>query len=120
MTQDLYLAEWQAEAEQHDCGHPHDVCEDPERTWYPQRKICRVAMEQAAADRIYSELHEARPYHDGTFKNWVEKPSPAFPYHFSDGVTVFVAASDLNPDDDFLSPPEPLAATHSPDEPEEV
>jgi len=60
-------------------------------------------MESAAANRRYERLHEALPYHDGTFSSWAKNPSREHPYHFKDGVTVWVAPEDLTPDDDFLS-----------------
>lgn len=63
-------------------------------------------MQAAGADRVYSLLHEAKPYHDGTFKSWAEKASVSHPFHYSDGVTVFAAESDLNPEDKFLSDPD--------------
>jgi len=59
-------------------------------------------MERAAADRRYRALHEDRPYHDGTFGHWSKEPSLSAPYRFDDGVTIWVASTDVNPDDDFL------------------
>ncbi|WP_228941846.1 hypothetical protein [Nocardioides sp. Leaf374] len=56
-------------------------------------------MERAAALAKYQRLHEDRPYHDGTFTRWAEKRSDRFPYHHSDGVTVWVADQDYAPDD---------------------
>lgn len=51
-------------------------------------------------------LHEKRPYHDGSFPDdlgqWSEKPSLARPFHYTDGVTIWMAPVDLSPDDDFL------------------
>lgn len=73
--------------------------------WYPQRTICYAEMESQAANRKYDELHEAAPFHDGTFTEWAEKPSAATPYHFRDGVSVWVAPVDLSPGDKFLSDP---------------
>lgn len=70
-------------------------------------------MERMAADAAYSRLHEDRPWHDGSFERWAEKPSREFPYHVTFGVTVGVAESDLRPWDNFLkresaSPVEPV------------
>lgn len=59
-------------------------------------------MEQAAAERRYAILHESQPYHDGQFKNWAAKPSVLTPYHFGDGVRIYVAETDVNPNDQFL------------------
>jgi hypothetical protein len=59
-------------------------------------------MEQAAADRRYSALHEDLPFHDGEFKHWSKHASLDTPYHYQDGVNIWVADADLNPDDNFL------------------
>lgn len=60
-------------------------------------------MEEAAANWRYEKLHEDQPFHDGSFKNWAKERSKMFPYHFSDGVRILVAETDLYPDDNFLS-----------------
>lgn len=60
-------------------------------------------MATAGAEALYAQLHEGAPFHDGTFKSWAQKRSRTHPYHFSDGVTIWVAEEDLTPDDDFLS-----------------
>jgi hypothetical protein len=60
-------------------------------------------MEAAAANAMYADLHEKRPYHDGTFSSWSAKRSRSHPYHFNDGVTISAARVDLSPDDEFLN-----------------
>lgn len=60
-------------------------------------------MEQAAALWRYQALHEDRPYHNGDFKDWAAERTAAHPYHYLDGVTVYVARTDLNPADGFLA-----------------
>lgn len=80
-------------------------CGDAEKPWYPQRHVCYATMELASADRVYRSLHEAMPYHDGTFTEWVKEPDGGHPFHFMDGVHLFVSEVDLNPDDTFLSRP---------------
>lgn len=62
-------------------------------------------MELAAANRRYDAIHQDRPFHDGKFQAWSDKPSPMTPYHFRDGVTITVAETDLHPDDRFLDAP---------------
>jgi len=62
-------------------------------------------MEHAAAERRYKKLHEALPFHDGTFESWAKEASRSHPYHFLDGVRIYVAPADVNPDDAFLSDP---------------
>jgi hypothetical protein len=59
-------------------------------------------MQRAAAARRYEALHEERPYHDGHFRRWSKNAGPDSPFHFRDGVTIWVASTDVNPDDDFL------------------
>jgi hypothetical protein len=78
-------------------------CSDPQRIWYPQRSICFVSMENAAANARYDDKHRDKPYHDGQFKSWAKDRSPHHPYHARDGVTVWVHDEDLNPDDAFLT-----------------
>lgn len=59
-------------------------------------------MEAAGAQARYEALHKDRPYHDGGFKNWASERSVSHPYHFRDGVTIWAASEDANPDDNFL------------------
>lgn len=63
-------------------------------------------MEQAAADWRYDQLHKERPFHDGTFPDdpraWMKERSKSHPYHYRDGVTLWVAEVDLAPHDHFL------------------
>ena len=66
------------------------------------RSICYSQMERAAAERQYARLHEDAPWHDGTFTSWRKEPSASHPYHFQDGVTVFISTVDLAPGDNFL------------------
>lgn len=93
----------------HHCGHQEHVCSDPNRVWYPQRKVCHVTMQEAAAQRRYREIHQDRPYHDGTFTNWTAEPTTGTPYHYLDGVEIYVAEVDINPGDEFLKKPDPFA-----------
>ena len=65
-------------------------------------------MDKVAAEARYDDLHDKAPYHDGTFKRWSAKRSDNFPYHCKDGVTIWAGSQDFNPDDKFLSAPEPL------------
>lgn len=60
-------------------------------------------MEAAAANAKWGRLHEERPYHDGTFTRWVEKPSNSHPYFKDWGVTTGVTDVDLRPNDRFLT-----------------
>lgn len=59
-------------------------------------------MERAAAQAKYAELHEALPFHDGTFAKWAKERSASHPYRYDEGVTVWVAEHDLTPHDHFL------------------
>jgi hypothetical protein len=60
-------------------------------------------MEREAAKWRYTELHKAKPFHDGTFTTWSADRTLTTPYHFGDGVSIDVAAKDWKPDDDFLN-----------------
>lgn len=76
-------------------------------------------MEREAAELAYEQIHDARPYHDGTFTSWAEEASRAHPYHFRSGVTVYVTAEDHAPWDEFTtresaSPLPPGAPTSDP------
>lgn len=59
-------------------------------------------MEAAAANDLYDELHQALPWHDGTFNDWQAKRSESAPYHYRAGVTVWVAAVDLDPEGTYF------------------
>ncbi len=101
--QEDYIAAW--DAERHacpKCGGDPAVCSDPERPWYPQRQVCYATRERRAAERLFELLHKDTPFHDGSGERWAKEASRAFPVHFADGVTISVALTDLNPDDDFL------------------
>lgn len=85
-----------------ECNRPASACSDATRTWFPQRSVCYVTMETAAANARYDELHEDKPYHDGNFGSWSKERSPLHPYHARDGVNIWVHDVDLSPDDRFL------------------
>lgn len=98
-----WIADYELEAET--CEHhggPRSECPESDRDWYPQRAICYPTMYLAAAEARYRELHQAKPYHDGTFTRWSEDRSALFPFHYDDGVTIYLSRSDDTPDDDFL------------------
>lgn len=59
-------------------------------------------MESQAANALYAELHKAKPYHDGTFENWSADRTAAHPYKYDEGVTIWIAETDLAPHDHFL------------------
>jgi hypothetical protein len=103
IEQELQIARWERKQEQCRCGNDRAKCADPDAHWFPQRAVCFADMERRGAERMYELLHADRPYHDGTFTEWVKEPSRSHPYHFNDGVTIWVAASDVAPDDKFLS-----------------
>lgn len=79
------------------------MCEDEGYVGYPQRSICWATMQQRAADARYDAIHENAPFHDGTFEHWSEKRDTAHPYHFRDGVTIWLSDTDDTHDDDFLA-----------------
>src|SRR5690606_5235770 len=106
-------AEWVAkwEVERDTCkfhGGPVSECGDDERDWFPQLVVCQPSMQLEAAKRRFALLHEERPYHDGTMTLWSEKPSPSYPFHFSDGASIFLAEKDYGLGGDFLGQGLPL------------
>lgn len=70
--------------------------------WFPQRRVCHASMVRAEAEAQYDQLHEKRQFHDGTFTSWSDKRSPQHPFHYRDGVTLWVSDIDLTPHDHFL------------------
>lgn len=99
-----WIAKWERDRDkcpQH--GGPRSECSDPDQDWFPQRTVCRSRMNEEAAKRLYARLHEALPFHDGTFTQWAKDPSRDFPFHFNDGVTIWASSVDLSPDDTFLA-----------------
>lgn len=54
------------------------------------------------ANRRYDDLHKDAPYHDGSFGLWAKERTPDQPFHYKDGVTIWVAATDFTPHDHFL------------------
>lgn len=84
------------------CGNLREDCADPNAARYPQRHKCYAKREQEAADRLYGEKHKDKPFTNRAETRWAEKPDPQTPFHFRDGVRIFVAPVDLDPDDHFL------------------
>lgn len=64
-------------------------------------------MHEQAAQARFQRLHEDRPWHDGTFSSWQEKPDADHPYHFTHGTTVWVADVDHGHGGDFLTDESP-------------
>lgn len=79
------------------------MCGDPKAAFYPYRRVDYALVEQDAARAAYSALHEAAPYHDGTFADWSKDRSADHPYHFNDGVDIGVALVDPAPWDSFTT-----------------
>lgn len=87
-----------------DCGGHRDDCATPAalNSSFPQRAICYRSMSREAAGRAYDRKHEDAPFHDGTFRRWSRDYSRGTPFHYRDGVAVWVAGEDVNPDDQFI------------------
>ena len=60
-------------------------------------------MDLVAAEWKYAALHEDMPFHDGSFKSWAKERSDSHPYHFNDGVRLWVSDVDYDPDGTWLS-----------------
>lgn len=78
-----------------------EVCSDPERAWFPFRRVCYASMARAGFQAAYDALHEERGYHDGTFTDWARKRSQYHPYAANEGVTIGSALENLTPHDEF-------------------
>lgn len=59
-------------------------------------------MQLEAVKGLYGERHKKQPYHDGKFLIWGEHRTKLTPFHYTDGVTIWLSREDLTPDDDFL------------------
>lgn len=84
------------------CGNLREDCGDPTKPWFAQRHICYASREQSAADRLYAMKHDEAPFHSGKERAWAKKATKKQPYHYRDGVRVWVASEDLSPDDHFI------------------
>lgn len=65
--------------------------------------MCYKTLELISAQRKYAALHEARPYHDGSFEDWSDKQSDSHPFKYDEGVRIWVADVDYDPDGTWLS-----------------
>lgn len=59
-------------------------------------------MALAAANWMYDAKHEDAPYHNGHFTQWSSTRSEEYPFHYRDGVHIWVSREDLTPEDDFI------------------
>jgi len=85
-------------------GGSRSECPDDERDWFPQLAVCWPAAQLEAAKAFYADLHAEAPFHDGSFKRWATERSRAFPFHFTDGVSIWLSPVELSPGEDFLNP----------------
>lgn len=58
-------------------------------------------MEREAANWRFDEIHKDEPFHNGA-GDYSAKRSLEFPYHYRDGVNVWVSSEDLGLGGDFL------------------
>jgi hypothetical protein len=71
-----------------DCGNLRSVCSDPERAFYPQRRMCYATAVRELTLRRLQAKHKQEPGIDDL--------------HPLDGMGVYVSPDDLTPDDDFV------------------
>lgn len=69
-----------------DCGNLKTVCSDPERPFYPQRRMCYATATAAITRRRLIDRHG--------------HPEGTEPHHL-DGMGLWASPEDLTPDDDF-------------------
>lgn len=73
-------------------------------------------MALASANARYDELHRDLPFHNGPETVWAKERSEQTPFHYRDGVSIWMATADLTPGDDFLgggSPADEPEADHA-------
>lgn len=94
-----HIADWEIEREKcPQCGGPREVCGDPDLDWYHRLTVCEPTMLANGAARRWALKHKDKPFHDGDFQSWAKEPSNSHPYHFEDGVRVWVSRDDPGPD----------------------
>ena len=59
-------------------------------------------MQREAVIARYHDLHKDRPFHDGLFRIWAKERSAMTPFHYTEGVSIWLSREDLTPDDDWL------------------
>lgn len=84
------------------CGNLLKDCSDPDVDWYPQMTVDYAEMAREAASAFYEAKHKDAPYHSGTREEWSKTRSRRFPFHFRDGVRIWVSKYDLTPDADWI------------------
>lgn len=120
--QELHLADWQLARDKcSECGGDRALCSDLHRPFYPQVDFCGAEQERMAAERRLDEIHADAAFHDGTRTHWSKEATPETPYHYRDGVKVWVSEHNLNPGNTWFDPPaapdgEPVGDDEAPDE----
>lgn len=62
-------------------------------------------MVQAAAQREWHEMHpKGKKFHNGDRTSWSDEASESHPYFYEDGVRIWVADTDFDPDDSWRTP----------------
>jgi len=59
-------------------------------------------MALAAANALLDEKHKDQPYHNGTETSWAKERNSEHPFHYKDGVHIWVSKYDLTPDADWI------------------
>lgn len=78
-----------------------------------------------ATDRLLAKRHEERPYHSGYFDSWAKDASSSHPFHFRDGLNLWVGRAKpesdplglLGGEDDEATDPASDATAHAPERP---
>lgn len=60
-------------------------------------------MNLASLRARYAAQHEKKPFHDGTFHGWSAERTPDAPFHFTDGVSLYVSEQEPAEGEDFLT-----------------
>lgn len=85
------------------CGRTDGECSDPETDWYPWAEVCWPTATLEANKALLAKRMEDAPYHDGQFESWSKKRSTTHPFHYLDGVSIWVSRQEPGEDySDFL------------------
>lgn len=82
-------------------GGPLSECVDEDADWFPQLSICHPTRQLAAAQALFDQIHKDAPYTDGD-DNWSKERTADHPYHYRDGVTIWVSKVDHGLGGEFL------------------
>lgn len=98
MERDLWVADWdRTMLACPKCGGDRDECKDAEKVWHLWRKVCHKTAALAAARRIHDEEYKSEPWSNEAGTKRAKEFSEATPFHYLDGVSLWVADKPQHP-----------------------